>query len=73
MLFVLVFEKIASQKLTLPEPYLEHLATVLGRLLYEGFFLLLFLTMIDRRFKDGFVAEAELQSERRYFSAINFD
>ena len=56
VLFVLVFEKIASQKLTLPEPYLVHLATVLGRLRYEGFFLFLFLTTIDRCFKDGIVA-----------------
>ena len=56
VLFVLVFEKIASQKLTLPEPYLVHLATVLGRLCYEGFFLFLFLTTIDRCFKDGIVA-----------------
>ena len=54
VLFVLVFEKIASQKLTLPEPYLVHLATVLGRLCYEGFFLFLFLTTIDRCFKDGY-------------------
>ena len=56
VLFALVFEKIASQKLTLPEPYLVHLATVLGRLCYEGFFLFLFLTTIDRCFKDGIVA-----------------
>ena len=46
----------ASQKLTLPESYLVHLATVLGRLCYEGFFSFLFLTMIDRCFKDGIVA-----------------
>ena len=56
VLFVLVFAKITSQKLTLPESYLVHLATVLGRLGYEGFFLFLFLTTIDRCFKDGIVA-----------------
>ena len=56
VLFVLLFEKIASQKLTLPEPYLVHLATVLRRLCYEGFFSFLFLTTIDRCFKDGIVA-----------------
>ena len=38
VLFVFVFEKTASQKWTLAEPYLVHLATVLGRLCYEGFF-----------------------------------
>ena len=32
VLFVLIFEKIASQKLTIPEPYLVDWATVLGRL-----------------------------------------
>ena len=57
VLFVLVFEKIASQKLTLPEPYLVHLATVLGRLCYEGSFLFLFsITTIDRRFNVRIVA-----------------
>ena len=56
VLFVLVFEKTASPKLTLAEPYLVHLATVLGRLCYEGFFLFLFLTTINRCFKDGIVA-----------------
>ena len=56
VLFVVVFAKITSQKLTLPEPYLVHLATVLGRLRYEGFFLFLFLTTTDRCFKDGIVA-----------------
>ena len=73
VLFVVVFAKITSQKLTLPEPYLVHLATVLGRLRYEGFFLFLFLTTIDRCFKDGIVAQAQLQTEYCYFSAINFD
>ena len=58
VLFVLVFEKITSQKLTLPEPHLVHLATVLGRLCCEGFLLFLFLTRIDRCFKDVIVAEA---------------
>ena len=58
VLFVLVFEKIASQELTLPKPYLVHLATVLGRLCYEGFFSFLFLTTIDRCFKGGIVAKA---------------
>ena len=50
-----VFEKIASQKSTLPETHLLHLATVLGRFCYEGFFLFLFLTTIDRCLKDGIV------------------
>ena len=57
MLFALVFdEKIVSQKLTLPETYLVHLATVLGRHCYEDSFLFLFITTIDRCFKDGIVA-----------------
>ena len=55
MLFALVFEKIASQKLTLLEPYLVHVATVLGRHCYEDSFLFLFRTTIDRCFKDGIV------------------
>ena len=46
---------------------------VLGRLCYEGSFLFLFLTTIDRCFKDGIVAQAWLQTEYCYFSAINFD
>ena len=54
-LFVPVFEKIASQKLSLPEPYLVDLATVLGHLYYEGSFLFLFIPTTDRSFKDGIV------------------
>ena len=69
-LFVLVFEKIASQKLSLPEPYLVDLVTVLGHLYYEGSFLFLFIPTIDRSFKDGIVAYAELQSGYCNFGVI---
>ena len=37
VLFVLVFEKIASQKLTLPGPYLVLLATVMGAFVTKDF------------------------------------
>ena len=49
------FEK-SLRKLSLPELYLVDLATILGRLYLEGYFLFLFITKIDRSFKDGIVA-----------------
>ena len=65
--------KLRPKKWTLSEPYLVDQATVLGRLYYEDSFLFLFTTTTYRSFKDGIVAQAQLQTECCYFPAIHFD